>query len=171
MTITYTFPVCKICGKNHGRVVREVWLRNARRCDCQLTKPSDPWSIISETFFCSTSAEARRVSKTITLKNTLAEAKTPSFYDVMVKCLSKKKADEIEKVIRQLLKNRNSAVVRSDLVNPDYCNAFGIMQGVAYTLGFNAMNSHNGQPRRWFDDIAKEYPYPFNRPRNSFMGT
>lgn len=120
---------------------------------------------------CATLAEAKRVAKTLSLKYTLKEATEPTFYDVMVKRLSKKRADEITKVIRQLLKNRNSAVVRSDLVNPDYCNAFGIMQGVAYSLGFNASNSNAGQPRRWFDDMLKEYPYPLIRRRNSFMDT
>ncbi len=75
MTITYTFPVCKMCGKTHGRVVREEWLRNSRRCDCQITKKHDAFAIISQMLYCSTSAEARRVSKTITLKNVLQKRK------------------------------------------------------------------------------------------------
>ncbi len=154
--------VCKSCGE----ILHSKHRHDFVQCDCPNGTFTDGGPEMmrcggkdfSLLLYPATLAEAKRVSKTLKLKDTLKEATTPSFYDVMVKRLSKKKADQIEKVIRQLLKNRNSAVVRSDLVNPDYCNAFGIMQGVAYTLGFNAMNSATGQPRRWFDDIAKEYP-------------
>lgn len=105
---------------------------------------------------CSTLAEAKRIAQTLKLKSTLKEAKTKTFYDVMVNRLSKKKADKVEKTIRNLLKDRNSQ--GGDIWNPDYCNAFGIMQGVAYSLGFNASNPSPGQPRHWFDQIVKECP-------------
>ncbi len=98
--------------------------------------------------------------KTENLKAILRTAKNPipSFYDVMVKRLSKKKADKIEKTIRDLLKHRNSE--GGSIWNPDYCNAFGIMQGVAYSLGYvsAAITTRADQPGYWFDQILKEYP-------------
>lgn len=167
--------VCKSCGE----ILHSKHRHHYVQCDCPNETFTDGGSLmkrcggrdLSLLLYPATFAEAKRLVQTLRLKSKLKEATEPTFYDVMVKRLSKKRADEIETVIRQLLKNRNSAVVRSDLVNPDYCNAFGIMQGVAYSLGFNAMNSAAGQPRRWFDDMLKEYPYPLIRRHNSFMDT
>jgi hypothetical protein len=159
-----TIIVCKSCAE----ILHSKHTHDFVQCSCPNGTFADGGAAYSRCggkdldliLKCGTVAEAKRVAQTLKLKDTLKVATEPTFYDVMVKRLSKKRADEITKVIRQLLKNRNSAVVRSDLVNPDYCNAFGIMQGVAYSLGFNAMNSNAGQPRRWFDDMLKEYPYP-----------
>lgn len=170
-----TIIVCKSCAE----ILHSKHVHDFVQCSCPNETFADGGTLASRAggknldliLKCTTVAEAKRLSQTLKLKDTLKGATEPTFYDVMVKRLSKKRADEITKVIRQLLKNRNSAVVRSDLVNPDYCNAFGIMQGVAYSLGFNASNSAPGQPRRWFDDMLKEFPYPLVRRRNSFMDT
>lgn len=116
---------------------------------------------------CLTMAEAKRASTTIKLKNirisgrSLADAiKTPSFYDVMVKKLGKKNADEIALAVRTML---NAAVKSADYdrvgVNQsDYCNAFGVMQGAAYACGFShaRITTVEGQPGAWFYNILKE---------------
>jgi hypothetical protein len=98
--------------------------------------------------------------KTKTLQAIFQRAKTPypPFYDVMVSRLSKKKADKIENTIRQLLKNRDGH--GGDIWNADYANAFGIMQGVAYALGYTsaAITTREDQPGYWFDQILKECP-------------
>jgi hypothetical protein len=41
--------------------------------------------------------------------------------------------------------------------NPDWCQAFGLVQGVALMLGFDMWNaSVKGSPRQWFDELTRE---------------
>lgn len=41
--------------------------------------------------------------------------------------------------------------------NPDWCQAFGLVQGTALMLGFDMWNaSVKGSPRQWFDEVTNE---------------
>lgn len=100
---------------------------------------------------CTTLAEAKRVAQTLRLKS----KDLMTFHDVMVKRLSKKRADQIESSIRGVLRGR---IDNGDVWNADYCQAFGILQGVAYALGFCCSNPAPGQPIHWFNKIVEEIP-------------
>jgi hypothetical protein len=76
------------------------------------------------------------------------------FYKTMVRRLSKKKADKISKCVADLLKCR----IEPHINDPDYCNAFGIMQGVAYALGYSSscVTTDPTMPGYWFDTVINE---------------
>jgi len=81
------------------------------------------------------------------------------FYNVMVARLSKKKADRITGVVKTLL----TCYVQSSnkhlgINQADYANAFGIVQGVAYSLGYESAASTTDvtKPGYFFDVCCAE---------------
>jgi hypothetical protein len=100
----------------------------------------------------------------------------PDFKSVFIKKLSQKKWDAFEKTVRSLIKdsvahyktNRNIIeckdinlnTIRPSINDPDYCHAFGIVQGICYyALGYKYMGYDNedGSPKKWFRDLETEY--------------
>ena len=83
-----------------------------------------------------------------------------NFYETMVKRLSKKKADRIARNVRILLRFAvTDPYYKISAINhPDYCNAFGIMQGIAYSLGYETAGITNRPeaPGFWFQQILDE---------------
>ena len=100
------------------------------------------------------------------------------FKTVFIKKLSQKKWDNFEKTIRMLMKdsvadyksNRNVIkwgdgpnnfnTIRPSVNDSDYCQAFGMVQGVCYyCLGYDFLGYDNeeGSPKKWIRDLEKEY--------------
>lgn len=97
-----------------------------------------------------------------------------TFHQILVKRLGRAKTTRIEDTIRKMLEmsvkiwknqdnsqapyvNALSKIINPSVNNADYCNAFGIMQGVAYALSYKSCGPSTSEyPRGWFEDIAKE---------------
>lgn len=98
------------------------------------------------------------------------------FKTLFIKRLSQKKWDEFEKVVRKMMTDAVSeykgsrrcildmipgctATIRPNVNDSDYCQAFGIVQGVAYyALGYKWMGADNeaGTPKNWIRTIEEE---------------
>lgn len=82
-----------------------------------------------------------------------------NFQETMLKKLGKRKTEKITKAIKDNLKGYVKADADSKHINhADYCNAFGIMQGVAYALGYDycAITNQEHMPGFWFDKLIRE---------------
>jgi hypothetical protein len=83
-----------------------------------------------------------------------------NFHETMLKKLGKRKTEKITKAVKDYL----TMWMKSDTDNnmginhADYCNAFGIMQGVAYALGYEhaAITTKEDMPGFWFDKLIEE---------------
>lgn len=88
-------------------------------------------------------------------------------------CFSKKTITEAEKYIACLLKDsvrfhKDRHGKAAPIVNgkysvrindPDYCNAFGILQGLYLTKGYTSGGACNDEysPRYWFEELENKY--------------
>ena len=98
------------------------------------------------------------------------------FKTVFIKKLSQKKWNDFERTIRMFMKDsvsdyqkdRNviewgdgtNNTIRPSVNNADYCQAFGMVQGVCYyCLGYNFLGCDNeeGSPKKWIRDLEAEY--------------
>ena len=100
------------------------------------------------------------------------------FKATFIKRLSQKKWDDFEKAMRTLLKDAvaeykgdkrqiidnaylygGKPVILPHVNDSDYCNAFGILQGVAYYgLGYKCLGADNveGTPKNWIRELERE---------------
>ena len=83
-----------------------------------------------------------------------------NFQETMLKKLGQRKTKRIIKAIEDCLKlwmdiDRNNV---EGIHNDEYCNAFGIMQGVAYALGYEyaAITTKEDMPGFWFDQLINK---------------
>lgn len=83
-----------------------------------------------------------------------------NFYNTMLEKFGKKKTAKIVKAIKDCLGSYVASESKDgmEINHPEYCNAFGIMQGVAYALGYEycAITSKENMPGLWFAELIDE---------------